>query len=125
MKYVADDQLDASVLLAFDKTKADDRKDWLMRYDADNIIKQAEKSVSVSDFVNKEFDSLLTVRRIAVHTLHGGRLQAQPAQSRVRDVQKESERRSKGGAAVWSDRQRDGLPSRRAPTMPVSRHFSF
>ena len=55
VKYLSDGAAgDASIMLAFDKTKADNRKDWLMGYDPENIIKQAEKEVSVSDFINKE-----------------------------------------------------------------------
>ena len=39
---------------SFDKTKADDRKGWLMKYDADSIIEQSQKTVTVSEFVDRE-----------------------------------------------------------------------
>ena len=44
---------DMAISLAFDKKKADDRKEWLHKYDYGNIIhKQTE--VSYEDFVNKD-----------------------------------------------------------------------
>ena len=54
VRYVVDDATDAAMALAFDKTKADDRKGWLMKYDADSIIEQSQKTVTVSEFVDRE-----------------------------------------------------------------------
>jgi DNA topoisomerase-2 len=44
-----------SLLLAFDKKKADDRKKWLMNYDRNLINEPDNKSVTYVDFVHKEF----------------------------------------------------------------------
>ena len=45
---------DDAITLAFDKTRADDRKVWLSNYDKDNIIKNEVKQVHYNDFINKE-----------------------------------------------------------------------
>lgn len=42
-----------SLILAFSKSKANDRKKWLKNYDKDNIIENSETNVSYSDFVNR------------------------------------------------------------------------
>lgn len=47
-------ETDKSILLAFDKKKADDRKEWLKTYDEDLNIDINNKRVTFSDFVNKE-----------------------------------------------------------------------
>ena len=44
----------ANIELAFSKELADRRKKWLMDYDKDNILDSEARTVSVSDFVNKE-----------------------------------------------------------------------
>lgn len=44
----------ANIELAFSKELADRRKKWLMDYNKDNILDSDAKTVSVSDFVNKE-----------------------------------------------------------------------
>lgn len=43
-----------SLLLAFAKELADDRKDWLNTYDKDIIIEPINNSITYSDFVNKD-----------------------------------------------------------------------
>ena len=43
-----------SIMLAFDKKKADDRKSWLMKYDKNEILTPDIKQVPFNDFVNKE-----------------------------------------------------------------------
>lgn len=43
-----------SITLAFEKTRSNDRKIWLKNYNKDNIININEKSVPISDFINKE-----------------------------------------------------------------------
>ena len=41
-----------AITLAFDKTRADDRKAWLMNYDKNQILKYEDRKVSYSDFVH-------------------------------------------------------------------------
>jgi DNA topoisomerase-2 len=43
---------DDAITLAFDKTRADDRKKWLMGYDKNEILKYEDKEVSYSDFIH-------------------------------------------------------------------------
>ena len=45
--------LDA-ITLAFDKTRSDDRKNWLKQYDKDQILTYEEKDISYSDFIHKD-----------------------------------------------------------------------
>jgi DNA topoisomerase-2 len=42
------------ISLAFSKSKADARKEWLKLYDKDNIIEQTEKKVEYSTFIDKD-----------------------------------------------------------------------
>lgn len=44
---------DQSIELAFNKKKADDRKEWLSKYDRQNILDSNDCEVSYEDFVNK------------------------------------------------------------------------
>lgn len=46
------DKDDDALTLAFDKTRADDRKEWLMAYDKNQILKYEDKSVSYRDFIH-------------------------------------------------------------------------
>ena len=41
-----------AITLAFDKTRADDRKKWLMAYDRNEILKYTDKEVSYRDFIH-------------------------------------------------------------------------
>ncbi len=41
--------------LAFNKKRADDRKDWLQTYNKDTILDSNDKNVSFNDFIEKEF----------------------------------------------------------------------
>ena len=43
-----------SITLAFQKSRADDRKDWLMNYDRNEILTYEEREVSYTDFINKD-----------------------------------------------------------------------
>ena len=43
-----------SILLAFDKSRADDRKVWLQNYDKNNILSYEDKSVKYSKFVHSD-----------------------------------------------------------------------
>jgi DNA topoisomerase-2 len=40
--------------LAFDKSRADDRKAWLMKYDREEILTYEEREVSYTDFIHKD-----------------------------------------------------------------------
>lgn len=48
----SDDQ--DSILLAFDKTRADDRKVWLQHYDKNNMLKYEDKHVPYSRFIHSD-----------------------------------------------------------------------
>lgn len=52
--YVCDEGSRESMSLAFDKTRAGDRKQWLMDYDESCIVESSRREVSISDFVHKE-----------------------------------------------------------------------
>ena len=43
-----------AITLAFEKKRADDRKDWLMKYDKSKIIQNDVKEVPIYDFVHRE-----------------------------------------------------------------------
>ena len=45
---------DNLIELAFNKTKADDRKEWLSNYDRNNILDYKKTEVTYEDFINKE-----------------------------------------------------------------------
>ncbi len=45
---------DESILLAFDKTKADERKKWLMSYDYNEILSNDQKLVRYHEFIHKD-----------------------------------------------------------------------
>jgi DNA topoisomerase-2 len=45
---------DNAILLAFDKTKSNERKQWLSEYDKDNIISYDTKIIPYNDFINKD-----------------------------------------------------------------------
>lgn len=51
--YVNDDNTKDNINLAFNKKLADDRKEWLMNYDKDNILDNDEKIITISDSINK------------------------------------------------------------------------
>jgi len=56
IKYKSNDvsTTEKSILLAFEKKQADNRKDWLSQYSASEIPDQAATDISYSDFINKE-----------------------------------------------------------------------
>lgn len=58
INYTWNDESEKSIELAFNKKKADDRKDWLYGYNKDNIIKVNSEdnitNVEYSDFIHKE-----------------------------------------------------------------------
>ena len=45
---------DNAITLAFEKSRADDRKKWLQQYDRNEILTYDERKVRYSDFINKE-----------------------------------------------------------------------
>ena len=54
VKYKWDEKSLDNIQQAFLKTKADDRKIWLQKYDSEEFILQTEKEVTYTDFVDKE-----------------------------------------------------------------------
>lgn len=52
--YTQSENTDKDINLGFNKKLANDRKDWLLNYDKDEIITQKEKIVSISDMIHKE-----------------------------------------------------------------------
>ena len=45
---------DECITLAFDKSRTNDRKKWLMDYDKNNILTYEEREVSYNDFIHKD-----------------------------------------------------------------------
>ncbi len=45
---------DDALTLAFQKNRADDRKEWLMNYDRNEILTYEERDVSYNDFIHKD-----------------------------------------------------------------------
>lgn len=55
VNYIYSEKIDdKAILLAFDKKKADNRKEWLSRYNKDLVINNAEKKIQYVDFINKD-----------------------------------------------------------------------
>ncbi len=49
-----DENCNDALTLAFQKTRADDRKEWLMNYDRNEILTYEEHDVSYTDFIHKD-----------------------------------------------------------------------
>jgi len=49
-----DEAVDLTINLAFNKDKADDRKEWLGNYDRNLIIEHNQKEIPIEDFINKD-----------------------------------------------------------------------
>ena len=65
--YITTEQTDASIELAFRKTKADERKKWLYGYNEDNILNPDTTEIHIEDFIHKElihFSNSDTLRSI-------------------------------------------------------------
>ena len=45
---------DDAITLAFDKTRSDDRKTWLLKYNKNKILTYDQKQISYSDFIHKD-----------------------------------------------------------------------
>ena len=54
-QYVTNDKTDESMILAFKKTEADQRKLWLKQYDEENILDYNCEETKINDFINREF----------------------------------------------------------------------
>lgn len=54
IKYTWDDKTDQSINLAFSKSKADDRKEWLATYNSTHFLDPKEREISFTRFVNEE-----------------------------------------------------------------------
>jgi DNA topoisomerase-2 len=60
IKYIIDTQeefkerTDKAIQLAFDKSFADNRKEWLMKYNRDNILTYEERDICYHDFIHKD-----------------------------------------------------------------------
>ena len=55
VEYIWDEEISKEKLdLAFNKKRADDRKDWLYNYDKQDILDYKKKEVEYSDFINKD-----------------------------------------------------------------------
>ena len=52
--YVFTDKSDESVDLAFSKKRADNRKEWLMNYDKDDVLDYTKPKVDYETFINKD-----------------------------------------------------------------------
>lgn len=52
--YNKDNGSNDAINLAFKKELADNRKDWLRKYDKQNIIEQSQQQINISDFIHKE-----------------------------------------------------------------------
>ncbi len=50
----SDEHCNDAMTLAFEKSRADDRKEWLMEYDKNNILKYEDREISYYDFVNSD-----------------------------------------------------------------------
>ena len=54
-QYILDDKTDDSMVLAFKKTEADKRKEWLKTYNEEEILDYNQEKTKINDFINKEF----------------------------------------------------------------------
>jgi len=54
--WIESDEIDCddSITLAFDKSRADDRKKWLMAYDKNAILKYENKDINYNEFIHNE-----------------------------------------------------------------------
>ena len=54
-QYITNDKTDDSMVLAFKKTEADRRKNWLKSYKEEDILDYNKKDTKIDDFINLEF----------------------------------------------------------------------
>ena len=65
--YIYTENTNNSINLAFSKDKSNDRKEWLYKYDENNILNHAETDIQIDDFINRElihFSNSDTLRSI-------------------------------------------------------------
>jgi DNA topoisomerase-2 len=71
--YIRDTATDEALSLAFDKKRADDRKDWLGHYDPKSMLTVADKKATYSSFVHHElvhFSNAANIRALP-HLMDG------------------------------------------------------
>ena len=54
-QYITNEDTDGSMVLAFKKTEADQRKSWLKTYKEEEILDYNCKETKITDFINREF----------------------------------------------------------------------
>ena len=54
-QYITNEDTDGSMILAFKKTEADQRKGWLKTYKEEEILDYNCKETKITDFINREF----------------------------------------------------------------------
>ena len=54
-QYITNEKTDSSMILAFKKTEADQRKQWLKSYNSNEILNYNHKETNIDDFINYEF----------------------------------------------------------------------
>ena len=54
-QYITNEDTDGSMILAFKKTEADQRKGWLKTYKEEEILDYNCKETNITDFINREF----------------------------------------------------------------------
>ena len=54
-QYKVDETTDNSMVLAFKKTEADQRKEWLKSYNEEEILDYNKEETRIEDFINREF----------------------------------------------------------------------
>jgi DNA topoisomerase-2 len=52
--YIYNEQADEHIDLAFNKKRADDRKEWLMHYNKDDVLDYAKTDVNYDEFINRD-----------------------------------------------------------------------
>ena len=65
--YIYTDETPQSMNLAFSKSEADNRKEWLYKYDENKILNHTDKDIPIQDFINHElihFSNSDTLRSI-------------------------------------------------------------
>ena len=54
-QYITNEKTNETMVLAFKKTEADQRKNWLKSYNEDEILDYNNKETQIDEFINKEF----------------------------------------------------------------------
>eukprot|EP00932_Pfiesteria_piscicida_P018765 SRR837773.5613.p1 GENE.SRR837773.5613~~SRR837773.5613.p1 ORF type:complete len:468 (+),score=185.73 SRR837773.5613:80-1405(+) len=92
---------DKSIDLAFNKKRADDRKEWMVNHQENLLIDHTQTEVTYADFVNKEFVLYCKANVIrSIPSMIDG-FKAESAEGLVRLLQAEVEAGHQGRAARW------------------------